>query len=664
MLLRLLENFMNPIRKLQSTSGSTAEPHKSLWSRLSNGIKNKKILFLILDLLLLVFIAWFSFLLRFEWLIPPKHLIHLRQFIILSLLLSLPLFYWQKLYQFSWAYVSIADLYRITIAVTFSTFIIGSLVLLFRESLFLGFPRSVILINYFFTLLGVSGLRIGKRVFAEIFKKPTKGNHRVLIVGAGEAGVELARSLAQTPYNLVGFIDDNPAKQKTLIHGYPILGKREETPTIVKDFSVEEVIIAFPSLPSKIIKETVEICRQARIPKIKILPSIREIMDGKITLAKIREVSIEDLLFREEVSIDKGLIKNFLYGKKVLVTGAAGSIGSYLCREITNFYPEKLIAFDQNETGIFRLENSLKKEFPEIPQVFEIGDITNSEKVNFLLEKHKPDIIFHAAAYKHVPLMEAQPEEAVKNNIFGTLAVAEAAVKNNVEKLIFISTDKAINPTSVMGASKQVGERICLSLNKKQTTKFCAVRFGNVLDSQGNVIEIFKEQIKKGGPLEITHEKMKRYFMTTKEACLLVLEAAALSKEGEVFVLDMGEPVKIIDLAKEMIKLAGFRPDIDIPIVISQPRPGEKLFEEILTDSEKPTKYEKIFIAKPDEVDEKKLFKNLEELAQATKKMEREKIIKIFKEILPNYQPTVPTSDIKKNYPQEPASQKTARSDF
>jgi len=602
--------------------------------------KNKKYLFLLIaDALIIILVAWLSFLLRFEWAIPQKYFFHLKNFIILSLLISLPIFYWQKLYHFSWAYVSISDLYRIIKAITLSNLIIGSIILLcLGFEPFSGFPRSIILINYFFTLLAISGFRAGKRIFSETLR-PAKAGHKILIIGAGEAGEELARNISKTSLNLVGFVDDNELKQNAIIHNYPVLGKRRDLPEIIKNYEIEEVIITFPSVPQKITRETVEICRKAGVQKIKILPSMREIMDGKVTLANVREVSIEDLLGREEVKIDKEAIKNFIYGKKVLITGAAGSIGSHLCQKISNFSPEKLIAFDQNETGIFRLEQDLDKKFPEIPKIFEIGDVCDQKKIEYLFSKTKPDIVFHAAAYKHVPLMDLHPEEAVKNNIFGTLAVAEAAVKNNVEKLIFISTDKAINPTSVMGASKQVGEMICLALNKKQSTKFCAVRFGNVLDSQGNVIEVFKNQIEKGGPLEITHPEMKRYFMTTDEACFLVMQAAAASKSGEVFVLDMGQPIKIKDLAYEMIKLAGYEPDVEIPIVFTKIRPGEKLFEEILTDSEKPTKYEKIFIAKLNEINEEKLSLGLRKLAEACKEMERGKIIEILKELLPNYQP-------------------------
>ena len=332
------------------------------------------------------------------------------------------------------------------------------------------------------------------------------------------------------------------------------------------------------------------------------------------------------------------------------------------------FRPDQLIGFDENETGIFHLERELGADFfingdsphsRTVPFTPIIGDICDEDKVKQIFEKYKPSIVFHAAAYKHVPVMEAHPDEAVKNNIFGTLTVAQAAVKHGAENFVFISTDKAVNPTSVMGATKQVGEMICQWLNNQQegsssgvngdsphagtvpfsSTKFCAVRFGNVLDSQGNVVGIFEEQIKKGGPVEVTDPEMKRYFMVTSEACLLVMQAGAISKGGEVFVLDMGKPIKIVDLAREMIKLAGYRPDIDIPIVFTRPRPGEKMFEEILTDSETPTKHEKIFVAKLASFDGKKLVEGLEQLKKANEISNKEKIINILKELVPSYSP-------------------------
>lgn len=605
-----------------------------------NSIKrHKKIVFLIADIIVVFTAAWLSFWIRFDGQIPVKYLPEVWSFIFLTLILSLPVFYWQKLYHFTWAYVGISELYRILKAVTLAMFLVAAALFIFRDwRLFSSFPRSVILINYFLILLAVSGLRAGKRIFKETIRRPNRAGKRVLIIGAESAGEELARSISKTPgYNLIGFIDDSGVKQNMTIHGYPVLGRRADIQEIIKKFGIEEIIIAMSSVDSGVIKKTAEICRQAGARYIKILPSTQEILSGKVALANVRDISIEDLLGREKVQIDTEAIKNFIFNKRVLVTGGAGSIGSHLCREILKFKPSKFIVLDQNETGLFYLERNLNKEFPEISKSFEIGDICDEKKINWLFESQKPEIVFHAAAYKHVPMMEAHPLEAVKNNIFGTLTVAQAAIKHGADKLVFISTDKAVNPTSVMGATKRVGEMLCQWLNGEKKTKFCAVRFGNVLDSQGNVVGIFEEQIKKGGPVEVTHPEMKRYFMVTSEACLLVMQAGTLSQGGEVLVLDMGEPIKVVDLAKEMIKLAGYEPDVDIPIIFTQPRPGEKLFEEILTDSEMPTKYKKIFIAKLEKIDENDLRSALSNFKNSLAKMERNDIIKLLKSLIPNY---------------------------
>lgn len=602
--------------------------------------RQRKLYFLIIDIAVIILAAYFSFLIRFEGQIPVEQLHNLKGLVILSLVISLPIFYWRKLYRFNWIYVGLNDLYRMITAITLASLLTTSLIFILRDtSIFIGFPRSIIFINYFLTLLSIGGLRIGKRMTIEMTRQQKKSGRKVLIIGAGGAGEELSRSITKfSNHNLIGFVDDDKNKQRTTLHGYPVLGTRQDIQEIVKKFGVEEIIIAFPSVDQQIIKETTQLCRQAKIEKIKILPSTEEILNEKISLNNVRDISIEDLLGRSPIQIDTQIIKNFITNKKILVTGAAGSIGSQLCKEILKFKPAQLITLDQNETGIFYLKNELDKNFPQAVKKNEIGDICDEKKVNWLFSVHRPEIVFHAAAYKHVPLMEEHPIEATKNNIFGTLNIAEASIKYGVKKFVFISTDKAVNPTSVMGATKQAGEMICLWLNKSQITNFCAVRFGNVLDSQGNVIGLFEKQIKKGGPVEITHPEMKRYFMITAEACLLVMQAGALSKGGEVFVLDMGEPIKIIDLAKEMIKLAGYQPDIDIPIVFTQPRPGEKLFEEILTKNEQPTKYEKIYMAHLEESDEKKMLDGLDKLKTALAQIKKDDIIKTLKELIPSYQ--------------------------
>ncbi|MDP1538644.1 MAG: nucleoside-diphosphate sugar epimerase/dehydratase, partial [bacterium] len=450
-------------------------------------------------------------------------------------------------------------------------------------------------------------------------------------------------SFPSTPYFPIGFVDDEPMKQGVVIHGLKVLGKLDDIPQVVESQGVGELIVALPSAGSEAIRKAVEMGRSTGLKKIKIVPSMVAIINGEVSLGALREVQMEDLLGREAVSLDTKSLKNFLGNKTVLITGAAGSIGSELCRQVANFNPSLLLILDQDETGIFNIANELEDSFPRLKVSSIIANIQDEEKINQIFEKFRPSVIFHAAAYKHVPLMEEHPDEAVKNNIFGTKVVAELAIKYGAENFIFVSTDKSVNPTLVMGATKRVGEMICQALNQKNATKFISVRFGNVLDSRGSVIPIFREQIKRGGPVEVTHPEMKRYFMVTSEACLLVMQAGAMGRGGEVFVLDMGEPVKILDLAREMIRLSGFEPDKNIPIVFTGVRPGEKLFEEILTAEEGTiaTQNQKIFNAKLSEIDEKKLNQGLENLREAVKKANRKEIVNILKQFIPSYQPNV-----------------------
>ena len=619
------------------------------------GIKNKilnrttfkrTVFFLLGDVVLISLACYLGFLLRFDGAIDSKYFLMIKGFIAIAVPLTVFFFILERLYSISWSFVSVRELLRIMRAIIASFLGVGAVLFIFRNHpVFEGFPRSIIFISGFLALLSTGGFRFSKRIYLHGFKKINRngknnkvGTNPILIIGAGDAGEQIARhiiSSSDTPYSLIGFIDDNPTKQGVLIHGIKVIGKIKNIPEIVKKHQIKEIIIAMPTVSKKIIKQTVNLSRQAGVQKIKILPSTKEILAEKVSLNHLREISIEDLLGRESVKIDTQSIQNYITGKIVLITGAAGSIGSVLCEQVLKFEPKQLIALDQSETGTFHLQRNLNKLFPNIPKSFILADICNKNKINKIFKKFKPNVVFHSAAYKHVPVMEDNPEEAIKNNIFGTLTVGQAALKNNAEKFVLISTDKAINPTSVMGASKQVCEKICVWLNKQNSTKFCAVRFGNVLGSQGSVVPIFEKQIKKGGPVEVTDPEMKRYFMVTAEACLLVMQAGAIGQDGQVFVLDMGQPIKIVDLAREMIRLAGYQPDVDIPIVFIGIRQGEKLFEEILTKTETPTKYEKIFIAKLDEIDEQKLLNGLEQFKQALEKMDKPAIINTLNELAP-----------------------------
>jgi len=525
---------------------------------------------------------------------------------------------------------------------------------------FQGFPRSTFFISYFLIFIFCGGIRFAKRIYLQLFQKGLEKNkERTLIIGAGDAGEQILRSILVSKNNSylpIGFIDDSSIKQGVIIHGLEVLGKIDDIPEIVRGKQIKQMIIALPSAGSQAIKKAVELGRKAGLKKIRVIPSITEIINGEVSIRDLREIQLEDLLGREPVSLDMTAIRDFIQEKIVLITGAAGSIGAELSRQVAKFKPSLILLLDQDETGIFNISREIEDKFPYLKIKSLIADVRDKEKINRIFDEFRPNIIFHAAAYKHVPLMEEHPDEAVKNNIFGTEIVAKTALKYGVEKFIFISTDKAVNPTSIMGSTKRIGEMICQVLNQENFipyrdgvsgaghTKFISVRFGNVLDSRGSVIPIFKEQIKKGGPVKITHPEMKRYFMLTSEACLLVMQAAEIGQGGEVFVLDMGEPIRISDLAKELIRFSGFEPDKDIPIVFTEPRPGEKFFEEILTAEEGTvaTQHQKIFRAKLSKNDKEKLKKGLEELKTAAEKNEPGEIINIFKKLISSYKPILP----------------------
>ncbi|MFA6096777.1 MAG: nucleoside-diphosphate sugar epimerase/dehydratase [Candidatus Paceibacterota bacterium] len=602
--------------------------------------------FLICDIIFITLSFYLAFILRFDGQIPSQYFFgNIQSSILLALVACVPIFYLSKLYHFSWSYVSTQELIALLRAVSLGFLVIGASLFIFRDySAFSGFPRSVLVISYFLVLFSTGLIRFSKRIYLNIAsgKGEAKNGKRTLIVGAGDAGEQILRSIQtgkQRMYLPIGFVDDNQMKQKVIIHGLKVFGFIDNITEIAKTENIEEMIIALPSAGSKTIKRAVELGRKAGVGNIKILPSMAELIGGKVSIGNIREVEVEDLLGREPVSVDTEKIERFIKDKTVLITGAAGSIGSELSRQVAKFRPRKLLILDQDETGMFYIANELKANFSNLQIVSVIADIRDPNKINEVFKQFKPNIVFHAAAYKHVPLMEENPEEAVKNNIFGMKTVSEASLKHGAEKFVLISTDKAINPTSVMGATKRVGEMISQVLNQKDHTKFVSVRFGNVLGSRGSVIPTFKDQIKRGGPVKVTHPDMKRYFMITSEACLLVMQAAEMGGGGEVFVLDMGEQIKIVDLAREMIKLSGFKPDEDMPIVFTGVRPGEKLYEEILTPKEGTvaTKNNKIFIAKLAATDERKLNDGMGKLKNIMYNSNGAEIKRVLKELVPSY---------------------------
>jgi len=606
--------------------------------------KTRMIFFIVADVILIAISIWLAFLIRFDAKIPSQYFIFISRMIALTIIFTIPIFYFQKLYSFSWSHVSTNELVSLFKATTISFFFLGITLYISKYfPFFTNFPRSVLFISYFLVFIFCGGVRFAKRVWLHIFREGGGiGKEKTLIAGAGDAGEQILRSILMSkssPYLPVGFIDDNPIKQGTIIHGIMVLGKTSDIPKIVKNHQIKQLIVTFPSAGAKTIKNVVETARRVGLKKIKIVPPIAEIINGGISLKNLKEVGVEDLLGREPVGLDTQAIENFIKNKIILVTGAAGSIGSELSRQIAGFKPSMVLLLDQDETGIFDISEELENNFPNLKTEALVADIRDEEKIKEIFKEFKPNVVFHAAAYKHVPLMEQHPDEAVKNNIFGTEVVAKAAIESGAERFIFISTDKAVNPVSVMGATKRAGEMLCQTLNQKNSTKFISVRFGNVLDSRGSVIPTFREQIKKGGPVEVTHPEMKRYFMLISEACLLVLQAGAMGQGGEVFVLDMGKPIKILDLAKEMIKLSGFEPDKDIPIVFTQPRPGEKLFEEILTAEEGTiaTRNQKIFMAKLSNINPLDLEEKLKKIKETLSISKKDRILRLLKEIVPNY---------------------------
>jgi len=609
--------------------------------------KTRFLFFFFSDIILISFSVFMAFLLRFDANIPSQYFNTIFSLTILVLLFSLPAFYFFRLYSFSWSYVSTDELISLAKATIISFLLLVVVFLVFNDRvIFQNFPRSTFLIIYFLVFMFCGAIRFSKRIYFQLFITGLeKGKEKTLIIGAGDAGEQILRSILASRDNFylpVGFIDDNSIKQGVAIHGLKVLGKIDKITDIARDKGVRQIIIALPSANSQTIKEAVELGRKAGVKNIKIIPPITEIIDGQISTKDLREIEIEDLLGREPVSLDTNLIEDFVKTKKILITGASGSIGSELARQVSKFGPSELMLLDQDETGIFNISREIKAKFPYLKTESVIADIRDKHKINRIFQQFKPNIIFHAAAYKHVPLMEENPDEAIKNNIFGTEIVAKAALEFNAEKFIFISTDKAVNPVSVMGATKRAGEMICQYLNQRNGVKFISVRFGNVLNSRGSVIPIFKEQIRKGGPVTVTHPDMKRYFMVTSEACLLVMQAAQIGQGGEVFVLDMGKPVKIVDLAKELIRFSGFEPDKDIPIVFTKPRQGEKLFEEILTAEEGTiaTQHQKIFKAKLAETNKENLEQGLEELKLVVvrnQQQQRQEIIIALKKLVPFY---------------------------
>lgn len=571
-------------------------------------LKAKKIIiFGISDIILVGISIYLAFFMRFDGIIPSSYIKWLPYYIIGLAVLNIIFLLRENLYAFTWSFVGLSELIKLIRAITYANIIFSIFVFLGWNQFppFIGFPRSVLFVTYVLNLLFIGSLRIFKRLFLEIFDtRAARNGEKTLIVGAGDEGEQIIRNIKKNHiYNVIGIVDNQKNKLGTSIHGIEVLGSIKEIPTIITTYGIESVIIALTKGHADEIRDAIIYSREAKIQNIKIVPDTHELLSGKLKLTDIREVKIEDLLGRAPAKIETDKIFTFIKGKTVLITGAAGSIGSELSRQCALFEPKKLVILDFNESGIFDLENELMISYPKIRSSLYsvIANINNKERINRIFSQFSPDVIFHAAAYKHVPLMENHPEEAIETNVLGTLILGEAAIKNNVPKFVLISTDKAINPKSIMGKTKRAEELIMQALNQHRKTKFIAVRFGNVIGSRGSVIPLFQDQIRKRAPITVTHPDMSRYFMTIPEAALLVMEAGAVGIGGEIFMLDMGKPVKIVELARTMIRLSGLEPDVDIPIVFSGVRPGEKIEEEIFSEEEKrigTTQWDKIFITK------------------------------------------------------------------
>ena len=552
------------------------------------------------------FIAWYAaYLLRFNFDIPQYFSTQMLQDLLVVLPVQAALFLGLGLYRGIWKYASIPDLKKIVIAVAISMAAMAALLFMVHRTV----PRSVLILDPILLVLFMGGSRLLYRSWKEkrLYGISQLGCRPVLVLGAGDAAANLVKSLERSrEWRVVGILDRDPKKHDRMIHGVKVLGPLTDLSGIAKGLSVENAIIAMPSSSHTERREALEICSKAGVRAMTV-PAFDDLISGKVTISQIRNVELDDLLGRDAIALDAQGLGALLSEKTILVTGAGGSIGSELCRQIAKFRPQKLVLFDSSEFAIYRLEQEFLSSFPDIPIVCAIGDIRNRARVVHLFETHHPEVVFHAAAYKHVPLMEKENSwEAIRNNVLGTHVVASASRDAGVAKFILVSTDKAVNPTNVMGASKRLAELVCQTLQKEEGTRFVMVRFGNVLGSTGSVIPKFKSQIEAGGPVTVTHPEITRYFMSIPEASQLVLQAGLMGKGGEIFVLDMGEPVKIVDLAKDLIRLSGFNEE-EIGIVFTGLRPGEKLYEELLADDEHtlPTPHPKLRIARARKQDEK-----------------------------------------------------------
>lgn len=587
-------------------------------------VDRKHLLVFGIDVVLIGFAFSAAFLLRFDFRIPANFLPLFWQGLTVVMLVKPIVFLLSGLYLSLWRYTSLHDGITITKVVSLSTFLAGFVLMYLRH--FAPYPRSILLLDWILLLAMVVASRLIWRFHREAPIIPRRSSHkgrRTMVVGAGEAGSMLIgeiRRQKDSPYTVIGLVDDDISKHGMLLHGIPVLGEIRQLQSLIQFHSVEYVIIALPSVTSRTVHEIVRSCERSKV-RFKTISGINEIVEGRLSVSQIKDVEIEDLLGRPPVKIDEDSTRNYLKGKHILITGAAGSIGSEISRQVCRYAPARLVLLDSAETPLYHIEKELVARFPNLCIIPVIADIRQIERISFVFADFLPQVVFHAAAYKHVPMMEYNPVEAVSNNVGGTVNLVNAALGYGVESFVMVSTDKAVNPTNVMGASKRAAELYLQALSQESCTRFTTVRFGNVLGSNGSVIPLFKEQILRGGPVTVTDSRIIRYFMTIPEACQLVLQAGCLGQGGDIFVLDMGEPIRILDLAEELIRLSGLVPHEDIEIVFSGLRPGEKLYEELQMEGEVilPTCHEKIRVVAAVKQDAEEVrFKIKSLLAQAS----------------------------------------------
>ncbi|HHY83219.1 MAG TPA: polysaccharide biosynthesis protein [Clostridiales bacterium] len=600
----------------------------------------RRITLILLDIFLLTLAFYLAVATKFGVQLPKYYLSEwfmIWSCLVITSLISNALF---SLYRSLWQYASIQELFYILSSSGVTGIAFFAVTNLLQIEIAYSVYFLIVVFNTFF--LGMS--RLGYRILRMISQSfPVHLDievKRALIVGAGYTGVMVIRELKRHPEMglvPVALLDDDKEKYGSKIMGVKVYGGHENIKEIIRKLDIDEVILAIPNAPRKVQSAILNECKQTKC-KLKILPPIYKLINEEVSIKHIRDVQIEDLLGRDSVTLDLDNICGYITGQVVLVTGGGGSIGSELCRQIAKFNPKQLLILDIYENGVYELQQELKRHYPQLNQKVLIASVRDAARMDSIFNTYRPAVVFHAAAHKHVPLMEENPQEAIKNNVFGTLNVAECADRYGTKRFVMISTDKAVNPTNIMGASKRIAEMIIQGMNKKSKTEYVAVRFGNVLGSNGSVIPLFKKQIAEGGPVTVTHPEINRFFMTITEAVQLVLEAGSMAKGGEIFVLDMGQPVKIADLARDLIRLSGLEPDVDIEIKYTGLRPGEKLYEEIMMAEEglTATKHEKIHISKPLDIDIDELKKELETLRFIITGP-NEAIMEYVKKLVPTY---------------------------